>query len=152
MNLIKYPNPLLKQISKPVTQTAWPIEKLEDFGNLLTGKMFEWKGIGLSAIQVGDPIRVFVMERENGNFCIFVNPEMEIVDSGPISIEEGCLSIPYFFTPVDRASKIKVTNFNGYPSYQYETILEGKDAIVFQHELDHLNGIIIKDKEHVKGR
>jgi peptide deformylase len=105
--------------------------------------MVRYRGIGLSANQVGLPYRVFVMGAEKVGFACF-NPE--ITDGiGEETYEEGCISIPGLFLKIKRYSTIytKYTDMNG---VEKEQRFDGLTARIFQHELDHMNGIMYTSK------
>lgn len=100
--------------------------------------MVKHRGIGLAANQVGLQYRVFVMGVDNVAFACF-NPEI-LNTQGEEVIQEGCLSYPGLYLPIKRHYKIDVryTEMNGNVK---ETTFEGLTARIFQHELDHLNGV-----------
>jgi peptide deformylase len=100
--------------------------------------MVQNRGIGLAANQVGLPYRVFVMGAQNVAFACF-NPEI-LETEGEETVHEGCLSFPGLYLKVKRPFKIKVryTEMNG---NEKEVTFEGLTARIFQHELDHLNGV-----------
>jgi len=100
--------------------------------------MVQNRGIGLAANQVGLPYRVFVMGAQNVAFACF-NPEI-LETEGEETVHEGCLSFPGLYLKVTRPFKIKVryTEMNG---NEKEVTFEGLTARIFQHELDHLNGV-----------
>jgi len=105
--------------------------------------MVYYHGLGLSANQVGLPYRVFVMGAESVGFACF-NPEI-ISAEGEEDYSEGCISYPGLFLKVKRAKSIKVryTDMNG---VQKEQQFDGLTARIFQHELDHLNGVDFTSK------
>lgn len=94
-------------------------------------------GLGLSANQVGLPYRVFVMGAENVGFACF-NPVI-LEASGLDNSDEGCLSFPGLFIPVNRAKSIKVQYYDMNGESQTKQF-DGLTARIFQHEFDHLNG------------
>lgn len=100
--------------------------------------MAKRRGIGLAANQVGLPYRVFVMGMENIAFACF-NPEI-VRTQGEETVHEGCLSFPGLYLKVKRPYKIDVryTDMNG---VMQDKTFEGLTARIFQHELDHLNGV-----------
>ncbi len=111
--------------------------------------MYKAKGLGLAANQVGLLKRVFiidVLQKEDGKPHpeIYINPEI-LEKEGEIEHEEGCLSIPGYYAKVKRAEKIyiKALDKEGNP---FERELTGLHAIAFQHELDHLDGILFIDR------
>ena len=143
--IITEPNPLLRQISKPV-------DKVGDEERLLMDDMLETmyaaNGIGLAAIQVGIPKRIIVMdickEENKKEPRYFVNPVIKNKDILKSTYEEGCLSVPNQFAEVDRPKKcdIEYLDYNG-----EKKILkaEGLLATCIQHEIDHLEGILFID-------
>jgi peptide deformylase len=105
--------------------------------------MVKYRGVGLSANQVGLPYRVFVMGAEKVGFACF-NPEI-LESYGEETMEEGCISFPGLYLKIKRAASIKVryTDMNGETK---EEVFSGFTARIFQHELDHLNGTVYTSK------
>ncbi|MGB9678083.1 MAG: peptide deformylase, partial [Candidatus Ratteibacteria bacterium] len=102
------------------------------------------KGIGLSAVQVGILKRVFIAyDKEKNNFITVINPEI-VEKKGEIIDLEGCLSFPEIYFSINRAKEITIKGLN---ENGKEIIVEGKNIMArcFQHEIDHLNGILIID-------
>ena len=143
--LVILPDPLLRQVSKPV-------ERVDDAVRRLAGDkletMYEAPGIGLAAVQVGEPLRMVVIdlakEGEPPAPQVFINPEI-VWSSGEKSIyEEGCLSIPEYYEEVERPTQVKV-RFMGLDGKAQEVEADGLLATVLQHEIDHTNGILFID-------
>jgi peptide deformylase len=138
LNLVNKNDPILKtelehfDFSNPPTD---PIELAHD----LAQTMIDRKGIGLAANQVGLPYRVFVISGEQILACF--NPRIVDYSSEQVYMIEGCLSHPGLAIKVKRPSTIKVryTQPNGETKTEK---FQGLTARVFQHELDHLNGIV----------
>ena len=107
--IITEPNPLLRQVSKPVDQVGKEEQTLMDD---MLETMYDAPGIGLAAIQVGVPKRIIVMDisKEEGKKepRYFVNPVIKNKDSIKSTYEEGCLSVPNQFAEIDRPSKCEV--------------------------------------------
>lgn len=105
--------------------------------------MVKYRGVGLAANQVGLPYRVFVMGAEKVGFACF-NPEI-LEKRGEEIIEEGCISFPGLYLKIPRAASIDVRyiDMNGVTK---EERFDGLTARIFQHELDHLNGICYTSK------
>lgn len=101
-------------------------------------------GIGLAAPQIGEPLRIFVAE-VNKKFYVAVNPNVTKVSEETEEMEEGCLSVPGLWGPVERAARVTLEAFdqNGKP---YRLKAKGLLARVIQHEMDHLDGILFIDK------
>ena len=141
-NIVKYGDPVLETAADPVT--AFDTAELRELVNDMWETMYAAKGVGLAAPQVGISKRISVIdisvgEREEDKVVI-INPEI-VFRNGSQTGEEGCLSIPGFREPVTRANKVKVVAKN----VKGETIeLEGEELLAraFQHEIDHLNGIL----------
>ena len=143
--LIILPDPLLRQVSKPVERVDAP---LLSFAQDMLDTMYHAPGIGLAAIQVGEPIRLVVIdlakEGEPPAPQIFINPE--IVASGDdVNIhEEGCLSIPDYYAEVERPGSVTVRYLDK-EGKQRELAADGLLATCLQHEIDHLNGKLFID-------
>jgi peptide deformylase len=143
LNIIYWPDPRLKKISKPV-------ETFDENLKTLTVKMFELmrenKGVGLAAPQVGLNLRLFVMNHdgEPASDRVYVNPVLSDPDAEEEG-EEGCLSLPKINIQVWRSKTlhIKAQDVNGQFFEQTET---GYLARIWQHEIDHLNGIMLTDR------
>ena len=129
------------------------MEISKDYPNLLTflGNLEETRvasnGIGIAAPQVGESIRVFIA---NVGFMIkrpeiFINPKIIELSEDSVSGIEGCLSIDGFIGEVDRANVVKIEFYDKDFNKQEKTYT-GWDARVIQHEYDHLDGILFKDK------
>jgi peptide deformylase len=106
-------------------------------------------GVGLAAPQVGVPLRVIVVEYENELYEL-VNPEI-IRSAGEVTDEEGCLSAPHWQGPVSRATRVTV---KGRDRAGKEVRIKATDwlARIFQHECDHLEGVLFLDKVHDKAQ
>ena len=142
LNIRTDEDPILRKISKE-------IKEVNDKTLILIEDMIETmkdaKGIGLAAPQIGKLRRLIIVDFQDEEGPIaMVNPEIIEKDGSVIDIE-GCLSIPGFRGSVKRPEKIKVKYLN---KDGEETILEkeGYDARIVCHEVDHLNGILFKDK------
>jgi len=133
-------------------QKALPIEEInEDIRNLvdqMAKLMYESKGLGLAANQVGVLKRVFIIDvaQKEGEpkLEVYINPKI-LEKEGSIVREEGCLSIPGYYAKVKRFEKIfiKAFDLNG---KEFERELTGLHAVAFQHEYDHLDGILFIDR------
>jgi len=143
LKIIFYPDPRLRKISPTVT-------KFDAQLNALAQRMFELmreeQGVGLAAPQVGVNVRMFVMNPtgEPDDDQVIVNPVLLDAD-GNEPDDEGCLSLPKIRTNVDRATslRLKAQTVTGQP---IDTVLQDFEARVVQHEVDHLNGILLIDR------
>lgn len=145
MDIVKEPNKILHKPLKKVKEVTPEIKALISD---MRGKMIEAKGIGLSANQVGEDLRVFVIDaalaQENNVPDAYINPEITEYSKDAVEMEEGCLSIPGYWVQVKRAKKIKMRALdeNG---KKVKIKAGGFLARVLQHEYDHLQGVLIKD-------
>ena len=131
---------VLREKAKEVTKITPNIIKLLDN---MCDTMYAYKGVGLAAPQIGVPKRVIVVDVGEGLFEI-INPV--IVESEGENIDiEGCLSIPSMIGDVKRAVTVKVRGLNR-EGRETEFIAEGFTARAFQHEIDHLEGVLFIDK------
>ena len=143
--LIILPDPVLRLVSKPVERVDAPLLKLADD---MLATMYDAPGIGLAAIQVGEPLRLLVIdlakEGEPPAPQVFINPE--VLESGDDRsvYEEGCLSIPDYYAEVERPAKVRVGYLDREGKHQ-EVDAEGLLATCLQHEIDHLNGVLFID-------
>jgi len=146
LEILKYPNPILKKRSRPVPQIDTTIHQLvQDMAET----MYAAPGVGLAAPQVGCPFRLAVLDvtpaDQPKNLVVLINPEVVAVE-GERSWEEGCLSIPDYCEEVKRKRKI-VVRYQGLQGENLEIV--GDDnllSIALQHEIDHLDGILFIDR------
>jgi len=143
--ILTVPNPVLKKVSQPVEAVTDDIRKLMDD---MLETMYAAPGIGLAAIQIGEPLNVIVMdlalEGEDPAPRYFINPEILETVEETLPYKEGCLSIPDVFDEIDRPARVKLT----YLDYKGERVTEwaeGLYAVCIQHEMDHLNGVVFID-------
>jgi peptide deformylase len=144
-DIITLPDPRLRLVSKP-------IDKIDDALRRLVDDMFETMydapGIGLAAIQVGEPKRVITMDiakkDEGRDPQVFVNPEVLWSSEELSTYEEGCLSIPEYYEEVERPAQVKV-RYLGLDGLNREVDAAGLLATCLQHEIDHLNGVLFID-------
>ena len=145
LEILKYPHPTLKKRSKEVDRIDEGIKRLiRDMAETMYGA----NGIGLAACQIGVPQRVIVLDISpidpQQSFFAMINPEI-ISQEGEIDHEEGCLSVPDCFDKVKRKEKICVRGISP-EGKEIEVAGEGILAFAVQHEIDHLNGILILDR------
>ncbi|MGI9355978.1 MAG: peptide deformylase [Rhizobiaceae bacterium] len=160
--IVKLPDPILRVSSKPIERVD---NELRGFLDSMLETMYAAPGIGLAAIQVGEPLRVVTIDcakrcedEEEGDGepqrgeteeaerdpIFLINPEIVAVGDASSTYEEGCLSIPDYFADVERPSNctVKYLDRDG-----KEQLLEadGLLSVCVQHEIDHLNGILFID-------
>ena len=135
-------HPILRKTLEPFDFINRPVNPNE-FASSLVETCKDHKGLGLSANQCGFPYRVFVMGAED-NYVSFFNPEIDSFSKEEVIMEEGCLSFPLLSLRIKRPKSIDV-RYLDYNGVQRFATFEGLSARVFQHELDHLNGIVYTD-------
>jgi peptide deformylase len=145
LEILKYPHPILKKRSKEIVGIDDEVKKLiQD----MTETMYGSNGVGLAANQVGVPRRVIVVDASphdpQQRFFALINPVI-VSEEGEIEYEEGCLSVPECLEKVMRKRKVQVRGISP-EGKEVEISEEGIVAIVLQHEIDHLNGILILDR------
>jgi peptide deformylase len=144
------PHPVLKKVAEPVTGGV--TDKLRKLMDDMVETMYAAHGIGLAAPQVGQSLRVIVMDIDQreaedgakGRPRYFVNPEITWTSDEQNTYNEGCLSVPDQFAEVERPRKVKLK----YIDYDGKTVEEEADglfATCIQHEIDHLNGVLFVD-------
>lgn len=159
LEVLKFPDPRLRKKAKPVAEVT---PELKEFSDNMLETMYQFKGIGLAATQVGSEVRLLVMDtrpKENGRYkmedlteleqavpqpVIIFNPEI-VATEGETTFDEGCLSVPGYFETVSRYDYIEVKGLNE----KGEEILiktDGLLSICFQHEIDHLDGKLFIDR------
>lgn len=125
-----------------LTQITQP--EIQKFIKQLKLTMTTYGGLGLSANQCGFRFRIFVMGSDDFQI-VCINPEIVETFDEPEKMREGCLSYPGLYLNVPRHKKIVVGHFDELGEYN-TTTLEGISAQVYQHELDHMNGIVYTNK------
>jgi peptide deformylase len=145
MRIYHYPEPVLKQKAAPVTTFD---EALRRLAADMAETMYAAPGVGLAAPQVGVSQRLIVLDcapkEQPRQLVVAVNPEI-VAREGESFEEEGCLSVPGYYASVPRSAKVTVrfADLDG-KAHLIET--EGLWAICFQHEIDHLDGILFVDR------
>ncbi len=144
--IVKYPDPILAQVAKPVPAVDEDIKALlED----MVQTMYTFEGVGLAAPQVALSIRAIVLDVEAGSehqgrhVYKMVNPEI-VSREGEIEWEEGCLSVPELRVSIKRSRQVTVRYLDENGAAQE---LQASDllAVAIQHEIDHLDGRLILD-------
>ena len=139
------PNKILRQISLPVKKVEKEEQILMDD---MLETMYDAKGVGLAAIQIGIPKRIIVMDiskdNEKNNPMYFVNPIIKNRNLNLSKYLEGCLSLPDQFAEVDRPSSCEV-EYLDYNGNKEILKADGLLSTCIQHEMDHLEGILFID-------
>ncbi|MDF2867114.1 MAG: peptide deformylase [Gammaproteobacteria bacterium] len=140
--ILHFPDPRLRNKALPVTEINDEIRTLIDD---MFETMYHDRGVGLAANQINVFKRVIVMDHseDRSEQLYFINPEI-IAKEGLVTMEEGCLSVPTYYAPVQRAAKVTVRALDkqGKP---FELAADGYLAICIQHETDHLDGKLFID-------
>jgi peptide deformylase len=142
LEIKKYPNSILKSKCREIKKIT-PETKELAFNIVET--MIKKGGIGLAAPQVGESKRIIVVMTEKGMIEVFINPRIVNKDKKKEIMEEGCLSFPGLFLKIKRVKKIEV-EFIDLQGEKSVIKAEGLLARVFQHEIDHLNGILFIER------
>lgn len=142
LDILFYPDPLLRKNAIPVTNVDGRVAALVD--NMLD-TMYHAPGIGLAATQINIHERIVVIDvsEESNSPLTLINPEIKCVD-GEGEMQEGCLSIPGIYETIKRPSEVQIAAIDrdGNP---FELEADGLLAVCIQHEIDHLNGKLFVD-------
>ena len=138
LEILRYPNPRLHTVAKPVTQVDARIRALIDD---MLETMYDANGIGLAATQVDVHERVVVIDvsEERNEPLVLINPEIVWASPSRVKGEEGCLSVPGIYDGVERAESVRVRAQDREGAAR-EIAAEGLLAVCIQHEMDHLMG------------
>ncbi|MFM5948472.1 MAG: peptide deformylase [Novosphingobium sp.] len=163
--ILEVPDPVLKQVSAPVTEFN---EELRTLVDDMFETMYDAPGIGLAAIQVGVPLRVLVIDLQPDDpdaepeVCtahgghshthqptlkqpqVFINPEILEPSEDHAVYSEGCLSVPEIYAEVERPARIRA-RWQDLDGKVHEEEMDGLMATCLQHEMDHLEGILFID-------
>lgn len=142
LSILKYPDPRLRRKARPVETVDADIRTLVDD---MAETMYAAPGIGLAAVQVDVARRVIVIDisEDRSSLLVLINPEL-IETTGAQHIEEGCLSVPDIYAPVERAETIQVRALDR-DGKTFEMKATGLLAVCIQHEIDHLEGKVFVD-------
>ena len=153
--VIRLGNPLLRKKAEPVPLTEIRSKEMKKLIRDMFDTMHDTKGVGLAAPQIGVSKRIVVVGAErndkNGDAKevierrVLFNPEIQVLTEKMEGYWEGCLSVPEMRGYVERGRKIKLKWYDEEESF-HEQIFEGFPTVVFQHECDHLDGILYVDR------
>ena len=140
---------LLRTPSKPLNKKLLQQDEFQTlcFRMLATVQNPENEGVGIAAPQVGILRRLVAVQRfdkEGKPFEFFINPEIVDKDSTLVAGGEGCLSVPEIYDDVERSQRITLRYYDA-DFVQHEEVIEGFTAVIFQHEIDHLDGKLFID-------
>lgn len=151
LTIKKYPDPILRKKCQEVEELSEEIKKL---GRDMIETMIANQGIGLAAPQVGVLKRIIVVhpiqektveEKTRKSPQIFINPKIIKKSRETILEEEGCLSVPGLWLKIKRAKEVEISALNE-KGEKISLKAEGLTARIFQHEIDHLDGILFIDR------
>lgn len=138
LNILRYPDPRLQKVAKPV---AIFDERLKKLAADMADTMYDAPGVGLAATQVDVHEQVIVIDTSetHDNLRVFINPEIVWASEEKQVYDEGCLSVPGIYDGVERPARVKVRalDLEGKP---FELEADGLLAVCIQHEMDHLKG------------
>jgi len=145
LHICTYPEEILGQRAEPITEIDEEVITLVDH---MVETMYNAPGIGLAATQVGVAKQLLVADiaprGPESELIVLINPEI-VAAEGEVIFEEGCLSVPDYQAEVKRHEKVTVRGLN-LQGEEIEIKAEGLLAIVLQHEIDHLNGMLFIDR------
>ncbi|MBB5073810.1 peptide deformylase [Bartonella callosciuri] len=144
-SLVTLPDPILREVSKPVEHVDSTLQKLADD---MLETMYDAQGVGLAAIQIGVPLRMLVMDVSKNddpkNPLVIINPEILWLSDERNICKEGCLSIPEYYAEVERPKRLCVS-YTDREGKRTEIEADHLLATCLQHEIDHLNGCLFID-------
>ncbi len=143
LQILEFPDPKLRKKAEPVTVFD---EKLKVLIADMLETMYQAEGIGLAATQVDVHKRLLLIDiSENRDSPqVFINPEIEVLESELSEYDEGCLSVPGFYETVSRPRMVKITAQDS-KGEKFEKVAEDILATCIQHEIDHLDGKLFVD-------
>jgi peptide deformylase len=155
LEIIRMGNPVLRKRAREVTSAELSSTEIQRLIDLMIPTMHHAEGIGLAAPQVGVPLRIALVQVPEDSerypdapaqeLGIYINPKVTLLDETTQGFWEGCLSVPGLRGFVDRPSKIRIDYLDRHGK-EHSREAEGFLATVFQHEFDHLDGILFLDR------
>jgi peptide deformylase len=143
--LVILPDQRLRQISMPILEID---KEMRTLAEDMFETMYHAPGIGLAAIQVGVPKRLFTLDvakrEDHREPMVVINPEITWTSSETNIYEEGCLSIPEYYEEIERPARIRL-KYRDLEWKEKEIEVDGVLATCIQHEIDHLNGVLFID-------
>jgi peptide deformylase len=144
--VLQFPDKQLRRVSVPIERVT---DEIRALARDMCDVMYDEPGIGLAAPQVGEAIRLIVVDTQwtdedaERNPLILMNPELS-EHAGTLVWTEGCLSVPDFQAEVERAARVRL-RAQDLDGREVDIAVEGLQAVCFQHEVDHLNGVLFID-------
>ncbi|HEY5645788.1 MAG TPA: peptide deformylase [Pseudomonadales bacterium] len=153
--IIRMGHPLLRQPARPLEADEIGSDATARLVADMIDTLHDYGGIGLAAPQIGEPVRLAIVELPGGRsrygelprvpLTAFVNPEIEVLEASTAGYWEGCLSVPGLRGYVERPQHIRVRAL-GLSGEPVDMTFSGFPATVFQHEFDHLDGMLYVDR------
>ena len=144
--VLTHPNKELRKTSQGFSVEEMRSTETQQLIDDMMQTMKEEHGVGLAAPQVGVHKRLIVCDTKRG-IEAFLNPEIVKVSTRMVQSEEGCLSIPKVYGVVERHKNVKVVAYNRHGE-KVQVKTGGLLAVIFQHEIDHLDGVLFIDRAH----
>jgi peptide deformylase len=149
-SIVLYPNPILRKQAEAVAQGD---ERVKAVVQDLLDTLDSHVGVGIAAPQIGESVRIIAIDAtrarrpvRNHGRLVLVNPEI-VAREGRTSFREGCMSVPDLVAQIERSERVTVAAHK--PDGEPLTIMaEGFEAVILQHEIDHLDGILFIDRVH----
>ena len=149
MEITKAPHQVLLRKTSIVPESDIASGKYKNLVEEMRVAMKEHNGVGLAANQTGHTVRIFIIDEKTAKTHekpdAYINPEITEYSDDTDEMEEGCLSLPQYYVPISRAKKIKIKAIT-LDGQKVKFKARGFLARVLQHETDHLNGILIKER------
>jgi peptide deformylase len=143
--VLKDPAPSLRERSIEVTPAEITTSAFQQYLDVLTRTMFVEDGIGIASPQVGKNIRVIIVNLKKEGATAFINPVLTKVSESTTLFDEACLSVPGKYGIVRRHKRVTMQALNRH-GRQVQMEVSGLFAYVFQHEIDHLDGVLYIDR------
>ncbi len=153
MKIVHYPHPALRHVAKPLTAIDAEVRR---YAGQMLELMYAAKGLGLAAPQVALPYQLLVMNysgdpNHKEDECVAINPVLVEKRGGTQDGSEGCLSFPELYQNVRRAKTVVVRAYD-LDGQLFEVTVSDLGARLWQHEIDHLHGILYIDKMGLLGK
>ena len=153
--VLRMGHPLLRQVARRLEPAELENPALHELLNDMVDTLHDYGGIGLAAPQIGESIRLAIIEIPGGPtrygelapmpLTVFVNPRIDVLDPATAGYWEGCLSVPGLRGFVERPQHVRV-DYLDLTGAEHSLELQGFSATVFQHEFDHLDGRLFVDR------
>ncbi len=149
LNIVTHPNDILRFKTDNMSRDILLSPKTQSLIDSMIETMYGAQGVGIAAVQIGEPLRVCIVSKEASNGLtddlVLVNPSWKPLGKKKVKDEEGCLSIPHVYGKVKRFEKIRVMSLDRAGNQQHFDCANFLARVV-QHETDHLDGVLFIDK------